>query len=143
MWVWLLIVFVVFGAGIAIGRWFGSPLILHAQGRERVFELRTYTAMEGKHADLLARFRDHSTALFDKHGITNVGYWVPQDSPGSSQVLTYLLAFPSRSDAKERWAAFLADPEWQQVRTASEVNGKLVARIESVYLEPTDFSPLS
>jgi hypothetical protein len=140
MWGWMAVVFV---AGLLIGRWLASPVVVHAQGRPRVFELRTYTAAEGKHAAMLARFRDHTVALFEKHRITSVAYWVPQDSPASSQTLIYLLAFPDRADAKERWGAFLADPEWQRVRAASEVNGKLVAKIESVYLDPTDFSPLA
>lgn len=109
----------------------------------RVFELRTYTAMEGKHADMLARFRNHSLALFVKHGMTNVGYWVPQDAPGATHTLMYLLAFPSREEARQRWAAFLADPEWQRVKVESEVNGRLVAKVDSVYLDPTDFSPLT
>ena len=107
-----------------------------------VFELRTYTAADGKLADLQARFRNHTTKLFEKHGITNIGYWVPQDAPASANTLAYIIAFPDRDEAKTRWAAFLADPEWQRVRAESEVNGKLVAKIESVFRGPTDFSPL-
>lgn len=107
-----------------------------------VFELRTYIAADGKLADLQARFRDHSTKLFEKHGITNIGYWVPQDPPASANTLVYLIAFPDREEARKRWAAFLADPEWQKVRSDSEVNGRLVAKIESVFMDPADFSPI-
>lgn len=109
----------------------------------RVFELRTYVAHEGRLADLQARFRDHTMGLFEKHGITNVGYWVPQDEPGRHNTLIYLLAYPDREEAKRRWASFIADPAWLAARAASEVNGKLVARVESVFLDPTGFSPLA
>lgn len=140
----MLTLLAVFVAGVLVGRLMGAPTVLRAQERERrVFELRTYTAMEGKHADLVARFRKHSVALLQKHGMTNIGYWVPQDEPAASNTLIYLLAFSSRSEAKERWTSFLADPAWHQVRQQSEADGKLVAKVESVYLEPTDFSMLA
>ena len=114
-----------------------------AGGDARVFEMRTYYAAEGKLADLQKRFRDHTTALFQKHGMTNVGYWTPQDDKdGKGTKLVYLLAFPSREAAKKAWADFQADPEWQKARAASEVNGKLVDKVESVFLDPTDYSPI-
>ncbi len=108
----------------------------------QVFELRTYTAAEGKHDALLARFRDHTMRIFDKHGMTNVGYWTPQEAPGSDQTLVYLLAHPSRAAADANWQAFIADPEWQEVFEASRVEGPLIAGLERLYLEPTDFSPM-
>lgn len=132
----------VFVIGLAIGRLSAPATVLHAQGNNRVFELRTYTAPDGKLSDLLARFRNHTTALFQKHGITNVGYWVPQDAPASGNTLVYIIAYPNREEAKRRWAAFQADPEWQKARTASEVNGRLTQKIESVFMDPTDYSPL-
>lgn len=133
----------VFVLGVVVGRLASSATVLHAQEARRVFELRTYVAHEGKLADLQTRFRTHTTTLFEKHGITNIGYWVPQDAPASANTLVYLLAYPNREEAKTRWAAFVADSAWQQARAASEVNGKLVAKVESVFLEPTAFSPLS
>lgn len=108
----------------------------------QVFELRTYTAAEGKHDALLARFRDHTMRIFDKHGMTNVGYWTPQEAPGSDQTLIYLLAHPSRAAADANWQAFMADSEWQEVFEASRVDGPLIAGLERLYLEPTDFSPI-
>jgi NIPSNAP protein len=113
---------------------------LAADSKGRVFELRTYTTLEGKLPDLLARFRDHTTKLFIKHGIQNIGYWVPQDAPRSQNTLIYLLAHPSREAAKRNWDAFRADPEWQKVQKASEASGKIVANIESVFMDATDFS---
>ena len=109
----------------------------------RVFEMRTYVANPGKFEALQGRFRDHTCALFKKHGMENVGYWVPQDEQdGKGGTLVYLLAFPSREAAKASWAAFQADPEWHKARDASEVDGKLVKEVKSVYLDPTDYSPI-
>lgn len=109
----------------------------------RSFELRTYVAAPGKLDMLLARFRDHTTALFEKHGITNIGYWVATDSEGEpTETLIYLLAHASREAARESWASFAADPDWIAARAASEVDGRLTASVTSVFLDPTDFSEL-
>ena len=108
----------------------------------KVYELRTYTTYEGKLPNLLARFRDHTTKLFEKHGMKNIGYWVPTDEPRSKNTLIYLLEHKSREAAKKSWDAFRVDPEWIKVRDASEVNGKINEKVESVYLEATDFSKL-
>lgn len=115
--------------------------VAHAQSA-RVFELRTYTAPEGKLAELHARFRNHTMRIFKKHGIENVVYFAPQDAPMSQNTLVYLIAHPSREAAKMNWAAFGKDPEWQKVANESQVNGKIVAKVESVFLDPTDYSPL-
>jgi hypothetical protein len=109
---------------------------------DRVFEMRTYYTFEGKLPDLLARFRDHTTKLFEKHGMTNVGYWVPQDEPRSKNTLVYILAYPSREAAKKAWDAFRQDPEWIKARDASEANGKIVEKVDSVFLSPADFSKI-
>ncbi len=123
------------------GYWFGTPHTVHA-ATPRTFELRIYTTYDGKYNDLLARFRDHTTKIFEKHGMTNIAYWNPTDDPKKGKQLYYLLAFPSREAATKSWAAFRDDPEWQAVEKASEANGKIVEKVESVFMEPTDFSPL-
>jgi hypothetical protein len=105
----------------------------------RVFEIRTYYAAPGKLDALHARFRDHTCKLFEKHGMTNIGYWVPIDNPDNK--LIYILAFPSREAREKSFKAFGADPEWQRAFKASEVDGKLVAKVESVFLSATDYSP--
>jgi hypothetical protein len=107
-----------------------------------VYELRTYTAPEGKLGALHQRFRDHTMRIFERHGMTNIGYWVPQDEERSENTLVYILAHPTREAARESWAAFSADPEWQQVSRDSQVDGRIVERVESVFLDPTDYSPL-
>ena len=110
---------------------------------ERVYELRTYVTNPGKLDALLARFRDHTCRLFEKHGMENIGYWVPlAKEDGADTTLIYLLAHPSREAAKAAFAAFGKDPEWQAARQASEANGKILAHPpESVYLESTSYSP--
>jgi hypothetical protein len=133
------------GAGLALGFWLGRGTPSEAAAtaaKNRVFELRTYYTNEGKLPDLQTRFRDHTTKLFKKHGMTNVGYWVPQDDPKKQNTLIYILAYDSREAAKKSWADFAADPEWKKVRDASEVNGKIVNKVESVYMDATDYSPM-
>ena len=134
----------VFAVGFVLGRRGDTSLVLSAQAAaaDRVFELRTYTAPEGKLPALEARFRDHTMDYFEKHGMTSVGYWTPQDAPEASNTIVYLLAHPSRAAARENWAAFSADPGWQEVSRASQVDGRIVSKVVSVFLDPTDFSPI-
>ena len=109
----------------------------------RCFEMRTYYAMPGKLEALNARFRDHTCALFKKHGMENVGYWIPTDAgKGADNTLIYIIAHKSREEAKKSWAAFVSDPDWKKAHKESEVNGKLVEKIESVFLSATDYSPV-
>jgi hypothetical protein len=103
------------------------------------YEMRTYYANPGKLETLKTRFRDHALKLFDKHGMTKVGFWLKEDA--GDGVLIYILAYPSKEAREASWAAFRADPEWQAAATASEVNGKLLAKVESVFMTMADFSP--
>lgn len=107
-----------------------------AAGAGRVFEVRTYTTLPGRLEALEARFREHTTKLFEKHGMTNIGYWTPADEPRSKDTLVYILAHPSREAARKNWEAFLNDPEWHKARDASEQAGPIVNKVESMYLEP-------
>lgn len=99
-----------------------------------------YHTYEGKLDDLLRRFRDHTTKLFEKHGIKNVAYWLPLDEPLKSKTLIYILEHPSREAAATNWKAFQDDPEWKSVREKSEANGKIVEKVDSTYMALTDFS---
>ncbi len=154
----LLVLVVVFGLGFLAGRPGAAPPADAAEATlpettraseaevgtqaNRVFELRTYTANEGKFEDLLARFRNHTLRIFEKHGMTNIGYWIPQDDELSGNTLVYLLAHPSREAADASWRAFGSDPEWQRVAEESQRNGRLIANLQRQYLDPTDFSPM-
>jgi NIPSNAP len=119
----------------------GQEKAASGQSAMTVYELRIYHTFEGKLDDLLRRFREHTTKLFEKHGIKNVAYWTPTDEPLKGKTLVYILAHPSREAATANWKAFQNDPEWQSVRDKSEANGKLVEKIDSTFLVMTDFSP--
>jgi hypothetical protein len=107
-----------------------------------VYELRTYTAADGKLDALKARFRDHTIRIFKKHGMESVGYWVPQDPEKSKNTLIYILKHPSREAAEKNWTDFQNDPEWKKVQTETEVNGRLAIKVERMWLDPTEFSML-
>jgi len=106
----------------------------------RCFELRTYTAAPGKMDALLARFRDHTLALFTKHGMTHIGYWTRTDE-GPSQLI-YILAHQSKDAAAKSFESFRADPAWIEAKKDSETNGSLTEKVESVFMTPVDFSPI-
>lgn len=105
----------------------------------RVFEMRIYYANPGKLADLNTRFRDHTCKLFEKHGLQNIGYWVPLDN--SEEKLIYVIAAPSREARDASFKSFGADPEWKEAARKSEANGPLVKKIESFFMTATDYSP--
>jgi hypothetical protein len=113
-----------------------------AMAQTRVYELRTYHCYPGKLETLKARFRDHTIEIFKRHGMESIGYWVPQDPENSKNTLTYILVHPSREAAEKHWAEFNADPEWQKVKSESEANGKIVEKVDRVFMTPTDFSAL-
>jgi hypothetical protein len=108
----------------------------------RVFELRVYYAAEGKMKALHARFRDATCALFKKHGMTIIGFWSPIDTTEAEKKLYYILAYPSKEAAERSWKAFLADPDWISAKKESEKDGKLVDKVDSIYMNPTDYSPM-
>lgn len=130
---------------VAVGFGFGafySSTPAQAQAGARVFELRTYTAPDGKLPLLQKRFRDHTLRIFEKHGMKNVGYWVPQDAPARDNTLIYVISHASRDAAKQSWANFAADPEWKKVSAESQVDGPIVSRVVSVFMDATDYSPI-
>jgi len=133
------------GAGVGVAALaMGSIQALAQSGAvddETVFELRVYHTPDGKLPELLTRFREHTITIFNRHNMHSVAYWAPTDDPLKDRTLFYILRHPSRDAAKANWAAFNADPEWVQVRTASEANGKIVEKVDSTFLKMTDFSP--
>jgi hypothetical protein len=112
-----------------------------AQAAPGIFELRVYHAAPGKLGELLARFREHTMKLFDRHGIKSIAYWTALDEPEKSNTLFYILQHPSREAAAANWKSFQDDPEWKSVHEKSEMNGKLVEKVDSTFLALTDFSP--
>ncbi|HWJ55371.1 MAG TPA: NIPSNAP family protein [Vicinamibacterales bacterium] len=107
-----------------------------------IYELRTYTAAEGKLDAVNARFRDNTRRIFDRHNMKSVGYWLPTEGDKAGTTLIYILEHPSREEARKNWAEFSADPEWQKVKAESEKDGRIVAKAESVFMSATDYSPI-
>ncbi len=131
----------VFAGGVFLGQTLSSESIVRAQGGS-VFELRTYTANEGKLDGLMNEFRGYAARIFERHGMTNVGYWVPTDAPLSENTLIYILQHDSREAAQQSWDAFRNDPEWRAAFEELNRDGRLAASVESVFMEATDFSPM-
>ena len=131
----LIVAAVLMSAGFAAGRVSQTP-------PSHVYELRTYTAADGKLDNVVARFRDHTVRIFNKHNMKSVGYWLPSEGPLAGKTLVYILEHPSREEATKNWAAFRADPEWVKVKAESEAAGPIVAKTDSVFMTPTDYSPI-
>ncbi len=115
-------------------------LIAQTTKDTRLFEMRTYYAEPGKLDALIARFQKHTTKIFKKHGMENIGYWLPIDN--TKNQLVYILAYPNREARELAWQAFGKDPKWHKVQSKSERNGKLVNKVESIFMTTTDFSPV-
>src|SRR3954463_12719620 len=130
-----------FALGAATHALMTPTATVHAAGN-RVFEIRTYTTPPGKLEALKSRFRDHTIRIFDKYGMKSIGYWVPQDAPLKDNTLIYVLSHESREAATKNWASFRADPEWVKAKAESEKDGPLTTKVESVFADPTDFSPI-
>lgn len=119
-----------------------SALAVNDDAPSRVYELRTYSTAPERLANLIDRFREHNLRLFQRHGITLVGAWVPFEKDEAGDRLIYLVSFPSREAARQSWAAFSADPEWKALfEKEKEALGPIVTRVETVFLTPTDYSP--
>lgn len=130
-----LIVGLVLGAGL-------TGLRAETAAPARVFEIRTYHTFPGRLDALNKRFREHTMKVFEKHGMTNVAYWTFEDSPAKENTLIYVISHPSRAAAAQHWKEFHDDPEWQAIAAESEKDGKIVEKVDSVFVDATDYSPL-
>lgn len=127
---------------LIVGLGAGMLVTSSAEDDGKVFELRTYTATPGNLDNLHARFRDHTTRIFGKHGMKVVGYWSPTSEEETDDTLIYILEHASQEAADASWRAFGQDPEWQEVAAASNANGNILAGIERKYMVATDYSPM-
>jgi NIPSNAP len=109
---------------------------------QHVYELRLYHVNPGKMDALIARFGDHTDAIFKRHNMKSIGYWRPQDAPSPENLFIYVLEHSSRDEAKKNWEAFQADPEWKKIKADTETQGPLANHIESYFMDPTSFSAL-
>ena len=128
--------------GLVLGASLSWALAADAPQSARVFEIRTYHTFPGRLDALHKRFREHTMKMFEKHGMTNVAYWTFEDSPAKESTLIYVISHPSREQAKKNWAEFSADPEWQKIAADSQKDGKIVEKVESVFVDATDYSPM-
>jgi hypothetical protein len=131
----IIVAFVLILSGFAVGR-ASQPAPAH------IYELRTYTAADGKLDNVVARFRDNTIRIFNRHHMKSVGYWLPTEGDKAGKTLIYILEHANHEDALKNWAEFNADPEWQKVKAESEKDGKIVTNAERVFMSPTDFSPI-
>jgi len=110
--------------------------------RTAIYELRIYYPAPGKLAALNTRFREHTLTLFARHGMRSVAYWIEQPTPAAPEGrVVYVLAYPSRAARDDAWKGFASDPEWRQVSAVSEADGKLVTKVDSIFMSMTDYSP--
>jgi hypothetical protein len=128
-----------FGAAVVLG----FSTLRGSNSSHHVYELRMYHVHDGKMDALRDRFRDHTDALFKRHNMKSVGYWTPEDTPGSQNLFIYILEHPSRQDAEKNWTTFQADPEWKKVKAESEAQGPLVDHIDRYFMDPTSYSALN
>ena len=134
-------IFLSFVCGAAVV--FGFNALRGANPSHHVYELRMYHVNPGKTEALQARFRDHTDAIFKRHNMKSIGYWVPEDAPSSQNLFVYILQHPSRQEAERNWAEFQADPEWKKVKAESEKEGPLADHIDRYFMDPTSFSALN
>ncbi len=127
------------GLGLGLA---AAPAVGQTEKTGMVYELRSYYVHPGKDSDIHKRFREHTMAIFEKHEMTNIGYWSPAEPKEGDPALVYIVAHASRAQADVNWKAFATDPEWLAVQKESEANGKIVAKVERMYLNSTDYSQL-
>src|SRR5690349_18169669 len=128
----LVLAAVAFAAGLSTGQ---------EKKMSRIYELRSYTTLPGRLPALNKRFAEHTMKLFEKHGMKNEMYWVPTDPAKKDNTLIYVLSHASQEAADASWQAFRNDPEWTKARDASEADGKIVEKVERVFMTLTDYSP--
>lgn len=132
------LVVLLFSAGVLAGR----QTTARAQARNHVFEIRTYTTAEGKLPALLKRFKDYELPLFERHGMHAVLYSVAAEAPRSQNTFVYILQHDSRESARQGWAGFMVEPAFKTAQEESDAGGRAVVHVDSIFVDPTDFSPL-
>jgi hypothetical protein len=118
---------------------FVSTMTFGKNNDTKYYELRIYYCHPGRLDALISRFTNHTTKIFERHGMTNVGYWIPNNN--EKNALYYILSYPSQAERDSSWKKFGRDQEWKEVAKKSEESGKIVAKVESIFMKATDFSP--
>jgi hypothetical protein len=114
----------------------------NASGKDRLFELRTYTCLPGRFPNIVSRFQDHTFKLFEQHQMENIAYFKSEEVDSAQPKLVYIVAHQSQQAATKSWAEFRVDPTWIAARDASEKDGKIIEKVESIFLKPLSFSKI-
>ena len=125
-----------FGVGFLAGR----DVPVAAQGQGRMLEIRTYVTPDRTGLDNLVKRMQSEAKIFDRLGMKSVLYSVAAESPQSDNTFVYILSHENREKAKENWSKFGADAEWLALRKTAAPTGQI--KIQSVFVNPTDYSPL-
>ncbi len=138
---WRILAIVGFAFGIVGSGW---ALAEQQRAASQVYELRVYTTLPGKRPALADRFRDHTSKMFERAGMTNVGYWNAATGDNAEETFVYLLAYPSREARDEMWQELGTYEDFQEIIIAVERDDerKLIENIEARILEPTSYSGL-
>jgi NIPSNAP len=129
--------------GFICGVWGMGWGYAQQQSAPGFYELRIYTAQPGKRDALAARFASRTAAIYQRHGITNVGFWIPQQSDpelgiSAENTFIYVRGYPSKAERDKRLTAAHDDPEFGEVVTKQERNPetKLIVKAHNVDMVP-------
>ena len=138
---WRILAIVGFTFGIVGSGW---ALAEQQRAASQVYELRVYTTLPGKRPALEDRFRYHTSKMFERAGMTNVGYWNAATGDNAEETFIYLLAYPSREARDQMWEELGTYEDFQEIIIAVERDDerKLIENIEARILEPTSYSGL-
>jgi NIPSNAP len=114
----------------------------NSSSQDRLFELRTYSCLPGRFPNIVTRFNDHTIKLFEQHQMENIAYFISEEKDGAQSKLVYIVAHQNQDAATKSWAEFRADPTWIAARDASEKDGKIVEKVESIFMKPLSFSKI-
>ena len=120
----------------------------YAQQQQRPFpgfyELRIYKAQPGKRDALAARFASRTAGTYARHGITNVGYWIPQQTDkelgiDAEDTFIYIRGYPSKDERDKRLKAAHDDPEFADVvlKQERDPNARLIIKAHNIDMVPS------
>jgi hypothetical protein len=107
------------------------------------YELRIYKAQPGKRDALAARFATRTAATYARHGITNVGYFIPEQSDpelgiNADDTFIYIRGYPSKAERDKRLKAAHDDPEFEEVvlKQERDPNARLIIKAHNIDMHP-------
>jgi NIPSNAP len=108
--------------------------------QKAIHQLRIYEIFDGNKKAFHERFRDHAMRVMARYDFKIVAMW--ETKKGDRTEFVYLLEWPDKETMRDRWAKFMADKEWADIKKeTSRIHGSMVGEIEDRTLELTDYSP--